>query len=96
MSASVEALAMAGVDYKDVARDFNSIDDYIPPYLLVKNYEGWLCLSKRSELDREGSDGGSFYCELKCDEETRKKNLVGWAKAVSKGVKNEVNFFEAK
>lgn len=57
MSASIDALAMAGVDYRDVAIDFNSIDDHIPPYLLAKNYEESLQLSaqshKRSKSNRK-------------------------------------------
>lgn len=42
MSASVEALAFAGVDCNQVTIGFDSLeDDYIPPYLLAKNYENY-------------------------------------------------------
>lgn len=49
MSASVEALAFAGVDCNQVTVGFDSLeDDYIPPYLLVKNYENYSLSEERA------------------------------------------------
>lgn len=95
MSASIDALAMAGVDCAKAAIDFDSDDDYIPPYLLARNqalmdekmygkdarHQG-LTIEKEREAQNQDDDL-SFYCELKGDEETVKKNLRAWAKAVA-------------
>ena len=103
MSASIDALAMAGVDYAEVAIDFNSVDDYIPPHLLAKN-QGLMdengagnqgvknennARSQGVKDEKDGRNGVCFHCELKGDEETVKRNLVAWAKAVSSWARRE-------
>lgn len=64
MSASVEALAFAGVDCNQVTIGFDSLeDDYIPPYLLAKNYENYSMSEEKGFFfasDAQWESGSSF------------------------------------
>lgn len=74
MGASIEALAMAGVDYLEIGDDTDkkSSDGEFPPYLLVCNGAGVGDVHKVTEEE---------------DEIKTKALLVSWAKAVGSVLK---------
>ncbi|ONK74066.1 uncharacterized protein A4U43_C03F2430 [Asparagus officinalis] len=84
MSASIDALAMAGADYEKLSIDPDDDDDRIPRYLLAENFEASM------SMNNEGRDGAHFHCRIiNGDEEATRKNLMAWAKQVGAWIAEE-------
>ena len=90
MSASIDALAMAGADYTKFFRNIDEVDKLDPPYLWAGSIE----IDERS--NKREMRGKCVLASLIAktrsddnDEEEMKKELVLWAKAVAASVKNK-------
>jgi hypothetical protein len=85
MSASLEALAMAGADHTKFYRNIDEVDKFDPPYLFASS----------SEVDEESHEKDK--CVLasliakgrSADEEEIKAELVLWAKTVVASVRKK-------
>jgi hypothetical protein len=85
MSASLEALAMAGADYTKFDRNIDEVNEFDPPYLLAgsngvdeESHEQHKCVL--ASLIAEGRSA---------DKEEIKEELVLWAKAVAASVRKK-------
>jgi hypothetical protein len=94
MSASIDALAMAGADYTKFYRNVDEVDKLDPPpYLWASSNEIDEQSSKR-EMREEKCVLASLIAKSRSDDndkdkEEMKKELVLWAKAVAASVNNK-------
>lgn len=83
--ASIEALAMAGVDCDTVAIDIDALEKKVPPHLLACYYED------SDDDGGVGDDGGvrEVALDLNGSEEEVKARLIVWAKTVARLVQEK-------